>query len=555
MAPAYQISTTDVCLFLVAVVLIYKISTNRKSSITTKLRGPPSQSLLFGLIRVLRNAEDSGLLYEQWASEYGSVYSFPAFLGEQRLVLYDPKAVAHFYGKEGFGYIKTPISRMFIEILFGKNLLWAEGELHRRRQPPFHVVRLQRKFLTPAFSNAAIRDLTYVFYDSAHKTSSAWDAILEASDGTSTIDVQNWMNRISMDSIGIAGFSHDFGAIDGKRQMFDELDLSKGAAFFALMIIVGTKFPAVLRLPSKKKDALAAMNGVFSDIADRLLAKAKEHGNDEDKSVMGLLLKSETRDADVHMSREEIIAQMVLHIVSLLFFLLTIVTLELVLTSGGFQAMKQRVSVSRYWTLIELCKDIDIQNKLRTELVQFGNTDPTWEQLNSSLPYLDAVVHETLRMHPPVFESVRVATEDDVLPLATPVVTKSGKTVNSLFVAKGTILAAPIRALNRSEEFWGGDAKEFKPERWLEDSAPRAKEIQGHRHLLTFVDGPRTCLGKTFALTEFKAALLIIVRNFSFEFPGGKDVVIGKYTGSILPRPKVIGEEGSKVPLRVRRVC
>ncbi len=58
--------------------------------------------------------------------------------------------------------------------------------------------------------------------------------------------------------------------------------------------------------------------------------------------------------------------------------------------------------------LIELCKDTDIQNKLRTELVQFGNTDPTWEQLNSSLPYLDAVVHETLRMHPPVFESVRV---------------------------------------------------------------------------------------------------------------------------------------------------
>ncbi|KAK0231603.1 cytochrome P450 [Armillaria fumosa] len=501
MAPAYQISTTDICLFLVAVFLIYKISTNRKSSVTTKLRGPPRQSLVFGLIRVLRNAEDPGLLYEQWASEYGSVYTFPAFLGEQRLVLYDPKAVTSFYGKEGFGYIKTPISRMFIEILFGKNLLWTEGELHRR----------QRKFLTPAFSNAAIRDLTHVFYDSAHKTSSAWDAILEAADGTSTIDVQNWM-----DSIGIAGFSHDFGAIDGKPQIFDELDLSKGAAFFTLMIIVGTKFPAILRLPSKKKDALAAMNGVFSDIADRLLAKAKENGNDEDKSVMGLLLKSETHGADVHMSREEIIAQ---------------------------------------WALIELCKNIDIQNKLRTELVEFGNTDPTWEQLNSSLPYLDAVVHETLRMHPPVFETTRVATEDDVLPLATPVVTKSGQTVNSLFVAKGTILTTPIRTLNRSEEFWGTDAKEFKPERWLEDSAPRAKEIQGHRHLLTFVDGPRTCLGKTFALTEFKAALLIIVRNFSFEFPGGKDAVIGKYTGSILPRPKVIGEEGAKVPLRVRRVC
>ncbi len=60
------------------------------------------------------------------------------------------------------------------------------------------------------------------------------------------------------------------------------------------------------------------------------------------------------------------------------------------------------------WALIEMCKNVDIQNKLRTELVQFGNTDPTWEQLNSSLPYLDAVVHEALRTHPPVSETTRV---------------------------------------------------------------------------------------------------------------------------------------------------
>ncbi len=83
---------------------------------------------------------------------------------------------------------------------------------------------------------------------------------------------------------------------------------------------------------------------------------------------------------------------------------------------------------------------------------------------------------------------------------------KSGETVNSLFVAKGTVLTVPIRPLNMSEEFWGSDAKEFKPERWLEDSAPRTKEIQGHRHLLTFVDVPKTCLGKTFALTELKVS-------------------------------------------------
>jgi hypothetical protein len=34
-----------------------------------------------------------------------------------------------------------------------------------------------------------------------------------------------------------------------------------------------------------------------------------------------------------------------------------------------------------------------------------------------------------------------------------------------------------------------------------------AKDLQGHRHLITFVNGPRTCLGKHFALAEFKVGL------------------------------------------------
>jgi cytochrome P450 len=83
--------------------------------------------------------------------------------------------------------------------------------------------------------------------------------------------------------------------------------------------------------------------------------------------------------------------------------------------------------------------------------------------------------------------------------------------VNSLVIAKGTTIQVSITAINRSEVFWGPDAKEFKPERWLiEGGLDGAKEIQGHRHLLTFSDGPRTCLGKGFALAEFKVTVVPI---------------------------------------------
>ena len=51
------------------------------------------------------------------------------------------------------------------------------------------------------------------------------------------------------------------------------------------------------------------------------------------------------------------------------------------------------------------------------------------------------------------------------------------------------------------------DPDEFKPERWLDDEkgvAERAREMQGYHHLLSFVDGQRMCLGRAFAVAEFK---------------------------------------------------
>ena len=54
------------------------------------------------------------------------------------------------------------------------------------------------------------------------------------------------------------------------------------------------------------------------------------------------------------------------------------------------------------------------------------------------------------------------------------------------------------------------------PERWIGNDgiAGPAKELQGHRHLLTFSDGPRICLGRAIALTEFKVGNSIVKLSF-----------------------------------------
>ena len=98
------------------------------------------------------------------------------------------------------------------------------------------------------------------------------------------------------------------------------------------------------------------------------------------------------------------------------------------------------------------------------------------------------------------------------MPFSTPVTTAAGEKITTLSVRKGTVITSPISYINRAEEFWGPNAKEFEPERWLEtDKFSRAREIQGHKHILTFSDGPRMCLGKNLALAEFKVSYLTVL--------------------------------------------
>lgn len=82
---------------------------------TTKLRGPPSESFLYGIGSRIFDSKNPGDIYEAWAREYGPVFEVPSTLGSRRVVLCDPKAIAHFYAKETWTYIQTPTSKKLLE--------------------------------------------------------------------------------------------------------------------------------------------------------------------------------------------------------------------------------------------------------------------------------------------------------------------------------------------------------------------------------------------------------------------------------------------------------
>ena len=89
------------------------------------------------------------------------------------------------------------------------------------------------------------------------------------------------------------------------------------------------------------------------------------------------------------------------------------------------------ISAAATWALFALTQDLEAQNKLRNELITVGTDNPTMDELNA-LPYLDAVVRETLRIHTPIRSTLRVATRDDILPLSEPIKDKYGRLMDEI---------------------------------------------------------------------------------------------------------------------------
>lgn len=90
-----------------------------------------------------------------------------------------------------------------------------------------------------------------------------------------------------------------------------------------------------------------------------------------------------------------------------------------------------RNSTATTWALFAMTKAPEVQTKLRAELLSVDTETPSMDEL-MALPYLDAVVRETLRIHSPVANTLRTAMKDDVLPVEKPYTDKNGMVHDSI---------------------------------------------------------------------------------------------------------------------------
>ncbi|KAI9432668.1 cytochrome P450 [Lactarius indigo] len=480
-----------------------------------KIPGPSNPSLIWGHWRHIFNRH-AYQFHETINKTYGKVARIYGFFGDIQLVVSDPKACNNIVIKDQLVFEQTEAVLHWNKHAFGPGLLATSGAQHRK----------QRKLLNPVFNVNHLRYLSPIFHEVTQQLCESLDLLV--AHGPHEINLVPWMSKLALELIGQAGLGYSFGTFEDSNDEF--LSAIKQWVQFDyhlkahrnLFPYVSKMFPSkmlkfvgrMLPWPSLNRimdlaEILNAHARAIYETKKRLLkstddATAQQIGNGKD--IISLLMRANAvASEDDQLSEEEIVAQVMM----------------LTLTATASTS----ATLSRVLDLLSL--QPDVQDKLREELREAcrENEELTHDHL-VSLPFLEAVCRETLRLYPAVPGVTRTALSDVILPLSAPIHDVDGRKIHEVFVPKDTNVYIHTYNLNRDPSIWGPDATEWKPERWLAPLPESVLEahIQGiYANMMTFIGGPRACIGFKFAQLEIKVALSQLIPAFRFE-PTGPEV-------------------------------
>ncbi|KAH7913697.1 cytochrome P450 [Hygrophoropsis aurantiaca] len=148
---------------------------------------------------------------------------------------------------------------------------------------------------------------------------------------------------------------------------------------------------------------------------------------------------------------------------------------------------------------------------LQTELDEaFPHPDDlVGDRALAGLPYLSAVVNESLRLGTPFPGLPRVAPS-------------MGAIIDDVHIPGGTIVGVPAFAQETSEENFSPDPFAFRPERWLPGGLGPGSKARKDA-IMSFSFGAFGCLGRNLALQELRAVTAHLVLNFNMDFPPSFD--------------------------------
>ncbi|OBZ67845.1 Docosahexaenoic acid omega-hydroxylase CYP4F3 [Grifola frondosa] len=470
--------------------------------------GPPRQSFWKGNIDQLFGRHAWG--YTQGLSEkYGSVVKLHSIFGQKLLYVYDPKALHSIIVKDQHIYEESPFFIKTNLLTLGPGLLSTLGDHHRK----------QRKLLNPVFSIKHMRRMMPVFYQISHKLCDAIESGVRT--GAREVDMLGWMGRTALELIGQAGLGYSFDplvedmpnpygdAIKNFLPVMSRLQvLRRMITFIPLIGPPALRRKIVEMFPHKGIKQLISIVDAMHTHSTEIFEKKKEalkQGGEaisqeiEEKDIMSILLKANIAASEKdRLPEHELIAQM---------STLTFAAMDT--TSNALSLILQL-----------LAEHPDVQDRVRTEILEASNGEDLPYDKLIELPYLDAVCRETLRLRAPVTFVFRETARDTVMPLLEPIRGVDGSIINEIPVPKNTGIVVGVLASNCNKAVWGDDALEWKPERWLSPLPATVGEahIPGvYSNLMTFIGGGRACIGFKFSQLEMKVVLSLLLSRFTFS--------------------------------------
>jgi cytochrome P450 len=426
---------------------------------------------------------ECGVPQRKWHQEHGPIirYFFP--FGAERLAIADDKAIHQMTIKNPYNYPKPVRAKLWMVRILGEGVLLAEGDEHVH----------QRKALAPGFSIASIRALSPVFWQKSLLLAKLWREEMTESRVTSKcIEVLEWLNRTTLDIIGQAGFGTDINSLENPETPIREAYRLVFAFDIGSRILHGLQafIPSTKYIPAKMNRDMESARSIILNKATTIITEKEGQAaaHTKHKDIIALISKDNLKmkeAGEVGLSFETMRDQ--------------------VMTFLG--AGHDTTATGVAWTLHLLSKHPSIQTRLREEVKTYMpflfNPATRYDPAElakadaDQLPYMDNVCRESLRYIPPIPMTVRESIADDML--------------GPYKVPAGTVIYVLANAINRLPMYWGPTADEFNPDRW--DKLP---ETYTTNAFMTFLQGPRGCVGRKFAETEMKVLLCCLLSWFEF---------------------------------------
>ncbi|KAF7356162.1 Cytochrome P450 [Mycena venus] len=484
----------------------------RRRSTVRNIPGPVSPSWLFGNMLQLYLPSTYGDYEFDWQRIYGPFYRIKGCFGQDKLMISDPVSLQYILNSPHFKF--GPTVENAIHVLYGTDSIMGVNEEDHKRI---------RAALNVGYTAAAVRDYIPVFEKAAQTLTEQ----LEESSGKS-INICPRLSLATLSTISevVMGYSTTELGEEFIKNNFQACNLrsaiaSSQSAGQIVADAIGARLPgwvwrAAIHLPTATCKAIRTAKRLANELGNQVLREkreAAEQGLDINTDLYGQLLDLHLLDKTKNtLTEAEIVAQ----------------------TAITMIAGQDTTANTLTFGLVELAKSPEFQDRLRAEIHSTLRASDGGSVSYDNMPLLNAFIKESLRMFPAEAVTDRVAVEDVVIPLTDNLITTTGERISHIPVSKGQIVTLAIASYQRLESRWGEDAQEFKPSRWLDGPTFKGEAVGPYANLLSFLGGPRVCLGWRFAIMEMQVFVCELVGKFAFTLSEG-DSTRPRLASSLLP--------------------